>query len=109
MTNIKKLFLGTVLALAATLPALADYSQFDVKGTLDNSISVQVFDPSNTLFSGNDNTSTIPAILFGKVNTSGQAVPGFIGSGIAGNSVNTFAALVSNGSTGYMQNSLVPQ
>lgn len=100
MRNIQKAVLGTVFALTATLPALADYSQFDVKGTLDNSISVQVFDSAGTLFSGNDNTTTIPAIQFGKVNTSGQIDPANIGTGIGGVPVNASAAFVNNGSSG---------
>lgn len=104
MRKFQKVILGSVISLSASLPALANYTQFDVKGTLDNSITIEVYDSSNTLFSGNDNSTVIPEILFGKVNTSGRAVAGQIGTGFGGIAVNTFLAFMDNGTTG----SLVP-
>ena len=104
MKNLQKTALGIAFSLVVSLPAFANYSEFDLKGTVDNSISVQVFDSANNLFSGNDNTTSIPAIQFGHVNTLGQKNEAHIGEGIVGvSAVNRFFSYSSDGTSGMLQ------
>ncbi|RYZ96085.1 MAG: hypothetical protein EOP47_24585 [Sphingobacteriaceae bacterium] len=98
MRNVQKTVLGIIFALATSLPALADYSEFDVTGILESSLSVTIYNSSDVVFSeDNSKNATVPSIDFGKINTLGQKNLSNFGTGINGNVPNVFATLMSDG------------
>lgn len=95
MKKFQKVISGLAFSLIVATPALADYSQVDLIGTLDNSISVRILDSASTQVAGNNNT-TVPTIDFGSVNIAGIQ-NGVAGTGVGGVPVNVFLGLDSAG------------